>query len=338
MKFLSILFIFSLIIFNVSFAASDCPSIKTPFREIHLGTYGMHGFPEDDKLKCSDAIKVASIINYTKATLANSINTNFNFDLYFTNTSDNAFASIHLHIPKKLMIDSYSKHPIYTQPVWIHEYTHLVFNYNVSLRWKVFNYYNWYLTYTFETQLINFSLDKLDRLQSTPEIEKRKQLLEKNLAYYNKKINQFENDSNMPVSYEMYKLSLKYNELFSDIVAVSVMNNPNAISDAIRFTGLSSDFSQQFNYNRDFDDRRNQITRFEVDTEGAHNVLAAVRYHVWKYYLSNPNYTKYKSQVISKLLNAIIDEMKFMYQGKRNYDAKTLNQNLINRIDLSFTK
>jgi hypothetical protein len=335
MKF--ILFIALLSISN-AFAKSDCPQIKGPFSEVHLNTMGMWGLEESTKVNCSDAYKVANVINFTNEIIGNSLYTKIQYDLFFTGTSDNAFASIHLHVPLQLMVNSYSKHPKFTHPIWIHEYSHLLFNFNVSTKWQKYNKYNWYTTYYAEYQVLTYKLNILDQKQQTPLVKNQIIVLEKRLSFYEKKIENFENDPLMPPVYEFSQLTTKYSELFSDIVAVSVTHNPNAVSDALKLTGLSKDYSQHFIHNRDFDDRRNQLSHFDVDTQEPHNILAAVRYHIWKYYLSNPKYFKYRGVVISKLLNAIIYEMKLIDSGVRNYDAKTLNQRLINRINVTFSK
>lgn len=226
-------------------------------------------------------------------------------------TFDNAFFNprdISLNVPFQLMMGKYGKHPIHGIPVWAHEYGHAILNANLA------------------------------------------PLAGKWLSIIN---HQAEGDVGMPK--EIVDALIKpYHEFFADVVAVLYTGEGNCVARALYMTGFvanpegsphdcpnrdeschprnggKADIRNSLS-NRDFTDRSNELGRWRgVSARSAHNLLAPSRYHVYKYYLSNPAMANQRAKMIAVTLDAVIADVNRRLKRMKTENG-TLTQDSVNR-------
>jgi hypothetical protein len=148
-----------------------------------------------------------------------------------------------------------------------------------------------------------------------------------------------------------YRRKSPYDELFADIVAIMIMDDPQAISKALALNGKdqfegtpkevksATQFKKIENKRRDFSTHmnRNELKEFY----SPHGVFAEVRQFLWNEYLSRPEIRyRQKSLFISKALDSILNEIQWTideFEDLGYSDFPMINQHLIQRMrqDLS---
>ncbi len=263
-----------------------------------------------------------------------------------------------INVPMKIIFDGYGKHPIYTHAVWAHEYGHAIFGHNMKYALKDWaemdrnmkSYIEFMMKYTLRAtrlQKYAYELDQLKKAHSD-DLE-RINYLAKQIDQIQEQINAMEKESekfnDLNFHDDLNTFSGGYNELFADTVAVMHAGGKgDIIADSLFRTGLWEDKNyKSMIKNRDFTNRENRIERWKVVTE-EHDNFAPTRYHLYKYYIDNPIYRRYKGYVVYKLFISIKLEFEKYLPALNKIDMEDpdtivyLNKSLMKRIDEEFAK
>jgi hypothetical protein len=206
---------------------------------------------------------------------------------------DNAFfnpTDLSLNVPYQMVLNTYAKNPIASIPIWAHEFGHAV-------------------------------LDK-ELVAAAP---KWRAYIQRGLAP-----NAAAGTSDTVVD----DLVSGYHEFFADVIAVLYIGQGDAVAKALYFTGfivnpegkpgtcpnqelgcaprknLSNNERMLLTIPRDFTDRHNQIGTWRgSDPYEPHNLLAPARYHIWKYFLSNPLIMHQKGAIAAATIDAIMADI-----------------------------
>lgn len=203
---------------------------------------------------------------------------------------DNAFfdpSDISLNVPHQIMMGKYAKNPVHTIPVWAHEYGHAILDHN----------------------LLGIAPSWLKQ------VKKRAS-----------------EDAGSAIGILDFIVA-PYHEFFADVLTVLYTEEGSSVADALAMTGFlanpegsPTDCPNQSSpecrprnrtvdvqaslRNRDFTDRANQFGRWKpVRPDDIHNLLAPTRYHVWKYYLDNPEFRREKAKMAGIVVDAIIGDV-----------------------------
>lgn len=227
-------------------------------------------------------------------------------------TFDNAFFNprdLSLNVPYQLVMGDYSKNPVYGIPVMAHEYGHSILNANLA-------------------PLAGKWLSIIDQ-QATGNVSPPEEVLDALIA--------------------------PYHEFFADVIAVLYTGEGDCISRSLYMTGFvanpegrpgscpnSDDRCRPRNSSanvraalspRDFTDRSNQMGRWTgVDPRRIHNVLAPSRYHVYKYYLSNPVMAHQRGKLISVTLDAVIADVNRRLKRMRTEDGTLTRESVMREL------
>lgn len=250
-------------------------------------------------------------------------------------TYDNAYFSpndISLNVPYQLVLGEYAKNPVYGIPIWAHEYGHAVLDLNLrseAPKWR----------------------SQIRRYTARANDDERAYIFE--------------------------TLISSYHEYFADVVAVLYTGAGDAVAKSLYMTGFvanpegrpgkcpnkdpkcrprnnnSSDFRVAL-APRDFTNRGNQLPGWKgsVDPFDGHNVLAAARFHIFKYYISSPSMSHRKAEIAEIVLESIVDDvnrrMKRLIGTKGEItpeafnrelsDVVRVNQEFIQTLDAHFEK
>jgi hypothetical protein len=143
-----------------------------------------------------------------------------------------------------------------------------------------------------------------------------------------------------------YRRKSPYDELFADVVAIMIKDDPQTISKALSLNGkdhfigtpkelkLATQYKKIENKRREF---LTHITRYEnADFYSPHGVFAQVRQFLWESYLRRPEVRyRQRSLFISKTLDSILKELQWTldeYESLSNQDFQMLNDHLIQRL------
>ncbi len=272
-------------------AAPTCPEyMPVPFTKIETDIdLGDGDILRGEKITCKKIGIAADMIADLRKMLSPELATPARLVFRMVDTFDNAFfdpSDVSLNIPYQLVLDGYGKHPSKTIPVWAHEYGHAILDHNLA---------------EIAPQWIS-------------QIRKRA-------------------TKSAPASVDVLDAIMRpYHEFFADVVAVLYLEDASAVADALYFTGLianpegrpsacpntekncrpknSTVDLRLMSIGRDFADRSNQLGRWKgVEADDHHNLLAPARYHVWKYYLANPEIYREKSKMSGIIVDAIIGDV-----------------------------
>lgn len=386
---------------NSSFSL-QCPEVvPTVFQKIYQEEWGLLAqfeidgniYEEDtptlSNMACGQFEKLAIVIKKIHQKFGNYLKYPQYLTVNMVTRDSNAYNfSGHLNLPKEFFLYNRNfkllfKHPKFNIPIWAHEYGHSIFNQMmaaVSPRWKkmsslIFHYKNNILSFVekhnpllrscklkfFQLKKQGFTKKqaerKLYRECTAPILKLRKEVERQNVSL----------DQKMASFEPLMGASGSYNEFFADVIAVSLLNDGHAVHDSLHRSGLNYHRSPQQSLGRDFDTHKNDLDVLErmpahyVDS-GIHNLLSAVRAHVWKYYLSNPIYKKNIGLTVQKIFQAtaietfnfekIIRQNPMIYtllqypmedlqkpqQEKVKEIVYKMNKSLINTIDRQFEK
>lgn len=160
-------------------------------------------------------------------------------------------------------------------------------------------------------------------------------------------------------------LTNPYDELWADLLTVVFLKDPLAISKAITFTsaekakkirsfqrrlrpeGLPTDRERRPSHIKaESHDRLgnsyvriNDITRWGLSERlSDYSVLDPVKYHIWKYYLTNPIYRGDPKRLLSTVAKVLTKEIQTRGETAELYQLspREMNERLIKFIDLSF--
>lgn len=282
--------------------------------------------PIENSIGCDSFEKVASVLKAVQKKFQNYLIYPKSPTLNMVNTYNNAYNfSDHLHLPKKLLIAGLDKHPKHNVAVWAHEYGHSIFNHlmrKVSADWN--DYSRLVSGYKDSLHAINNKHNPLLRSchqkynemikSGMPSKEAKKALskdcVETIMALREKEIMLEQKANKLLAPYGALSFAAGgYNEFFADVIAVALLDDGAVIHDALYRSGLNYHKSAQKSLGRDFTTRKNDLDALKITPvtyieRESHNILSAVRRHVWKYYLSNPIYKKNIGETVQKIFKA----------------------------------
>ncbi len=275
-----------------AYAVLTCPGLTPrPFSSIDTSITDDDGKIIIGKnIDCSKVALGAKVVTGVQSMIAGDLPALPSISFRMVDQYDNAFFNpedISLNVPYQLVLNNYSKNPVYMIPVLAHEFGHAV-------------------------------LDKA--LQGT---------MPKWRSYVARKMTE-----NVGTPPELIQFILApYHEFFADVIAVLYTGAPDAVSKGLYMTGFmtnsegspkecpnksdpkcrprssKSDISGMTS-NRDFSDRSNQLGRWKgVSPDRPHGLLAPARYHVWKYYLSNPAIKNQKARLAAASARALMADL-----------------------------
>jgi len=350
-----------------------CPSVQpVPFSQIYVGALsGLMHLPEDKDpkfrkkappLSCGDIEEVAQVILSVNRMVGHYLPTPRSVELDFVRMEGNAFAAgaSLLHLPREVIFEELAKNPIFTRPVWAHEYGHAVFLFGLVEREPKMavlrDVYDRYIKLSLvmadlqdhRTRLANQDLkgcaDEACRIRVQAEID----ALGSRIAATDAERNAVENS--MPLELRvLHELASPYNELFADAVAVALTGRPNAVKDAIFRTRTWQKEGPEGNcYScRDFSARENSLQQWvawrarlkqrgestDLMPNSSHNLLAPARYHLWNRYMRNGWGRLQPGLFLSKVLDAIFETLNQPASGSSIADPVWVNQQFIDILD-----
>lgn len=281
---------------SVSFANADvaCPQyVPSPFAKIETKIEALDGSIITSKnIDCKKIGMGASLIDNVGKMLKTHIKMPNRLTFRMVDTYDNAYflsSDISLNVPYQLVLGDYAKNPVYGIPIWAHEYGHAILDLNL--------------------------------LSEAPKWRSQ-------IRKYSARANGEERE------YIFNTLLSSYHEYFADVVAVLYTGAGDAVAKSLYMTGFvanpegrpgkcpnsdpkcrprnnnSSDFRLAL-LPRDFTDRRNQLPGWKgnVDPFDGHNVLAAARFHIYKYYISSPGMNRRKAEIAEIVLESIVQDV-----------------------------
>lgn len=202
---------------------------------------------------------------------------------------DNAFfrpEDFSLNVPYQLTIENNLKNPVYTIPVWAHEFGHAVLD--ATLR------------------------DAMPKWRS---------IIQSGVS-----------PGGLNPAEVLHFLLSGYHEFFADVIAVLYAGRGDAVAKGLFFTGFvanpegapskcpnsdprcrvrnSKNDMSALSAARDFTDRSNQLGRWRgTRPDDDHNLLAPARFHIWKYYFSNPLIMHEKARLASATVDALMADL-----------------------------
>jgi hypothetical protein len=323
---------------STAFAALECPGLTPrPFSKIESHFTVPDGSGRVIQSKSIDCKKVAlgaKVVTDIQRMITPALLAPASIQFNMVDVYDNAFfypLDFSLNVPYQIIFDGYTKNPVFTVAVWAHEFGHAVFNQNIKEVTK-----KWYA----------FLKPRLDPSVGDPEDV-------------------------------VYAFVRAYNEYFADVIAVLYTGRGDSVAEGLHFTGLvanpegapskcanrsseecrprnntQNDMSK-ISTNRDFTERRNQLGTWRgINPANFHNVLAPARFHIWKYYLSNPLIKKEKARLAAATIDSIIADVNTRMlrvskmrggfnidnMNRELSDVQRINRDFIQTLDATFEK
>lgn len=275
--------------------------------------------------------------------------------LYTVKNYENAFYDSYsegIVTPYQLNVEGVSKHPKFTRGIELHEFGHSIFEANllsiVRNNEKMFKIVNEYFKVKGQFKkeaLVTVGYMVAEELAIGTEYENAIVLAHRAAE------NNFRDvvSSSTEKIVDTYVFSTQafgpYHEFFADVFAVIVTQDPDVIRKAIQFTAHSGDNQS----NRSFNLRPGK----RVFKFSPHDFFSLSRYHIYKYYLSNPEVRKKGVRwITSKTLESIRcaydlheklevqveKELETFKGNEERYLIERFNALLNNCIDIEFNK
>jgi hypothetical protein len=240
-------------------------------------------------------------------------------------TFDNAFFApedASLNVPYQIVLDHYSKNPVYSPAIWAHEFGHAILDATLAqlravAKWR--------------------SLIKRNLTDSAVEPGEAVQIL---LAPYHEffadVIAVLYMGNPQAVSDSLYMTGFMANPEGSPTTC------PNRSDPKCRPRNRQVDM-HLLATSRDFSDRHNQLGAWKgVDPRDDHNLLAPARYHIYKYYLSNALIKNQRGRLAGATVDAILtdlnERLKRVQALPGGFTAKNLSKEMgdVQRINSEF--
>jgi hypothetical protein len=269
----------------------SCPEyMPKPFSSIETRIEFDGKIYEGTKVDCEKIGTAARVVSEISDMLAPDLDVPASLMFRMVDAFDNAFFNpldLSLNMPFQIMFGKYSKHPTHTLPVLAHEYGHAILNVNLAKlapQWKN-------IIRQHAAESAGLPAEVLDFLVGP------------------------------------------YHEFFADVVAGLYTEEGDSVSHSLSVNGLIANLEgspsecpnreekcrprqtpatdmREYFANRDFTDRGNELSRWKpTRVEDIHSHLAPARYHVWKYYLSDPAIRHEKARIAAVIVDAIIQDV-----------------------------
>ena len=323
--------------------------VPSQFRQVLQENWGVltHFEPTEDifgeqvptitNVACEQFKKLAVLINKLKATYGNYLIYPRDVVVNMLSQDSNAYNfQGYLNLPLNFFVYNHKDKPLFKHhkhnfAIWAHEYGHSIFNQMMSRYSKKWQYLQKALM-KYRNVMVDFTAKHNPLLrvcyvkawqmrQKGATQEQINQALSRECI---QPLNKLREQSNLSVEKvnEVFmgpavfisSAAKAYNELFADIITVAYYQDGKVIHDALHRSGIKYHKSPHKSLGRDFTTHKNDLDVLERQPDhfiqaGEHNLLSAVRRHVWKYYLSNPIYKQKIGKVVQELFFAMASEI-----------------------------
>lgn len=339
MKLIQTAFILALVsssFASLAIADLSCPQyMPRPFSSIETQIdLGEGQIIVGKNIDCAKIGVGAKVVTGIQDMLGSELPTPSSIKFRMVDVYDNAFFNpedLSLNVPYQIALGNYTKNPVFSIPVWAHEFGHSVLD--ATLR------------------------------EAAP---KWRALIQRGII----------EDTSLNPADVLSDLIQGYHEFFADCIAVLYTGRGDAVAKGLYLTGFmtnpegsptecpnasspkcrprnSTSDPRALASDRDFTDRSNQLGHWKgTNPENAHNLLAPARYHIWKYYFSNPLVMHAKGKLAGATVDALMADLNRRLARLMNQpgginaenlrlekaDVQRINAEFINTIDATFKK
>jgi len=250
--------------------------------------------------------------------------------------------------PREGEMRKYYKNPIFSVPILAHEYGHLIFMENYSLRepiWRdLFGDYKKLVDEkTKELEAIQLEMNKVDEQPidgMTP--EQINELRAKWGELYQKYTDLLNEIFHLGDKFIVIaKKVTTYDEFFADVVAVIYTGDSSIIDRSVSFTRTLQGSNKYTKHSSESDKERNFKNQVKHDEDyEAHGYFSLAREGVWDSYLASPsNRTKKRGEIIEAIFAAVAGEASRILRSPTPVKMKTetawkeFNRSLLEAID-----
>jgi hypothetical protein len=246
-------------------------------------------------------------------------------------------------------LKKYHKSPSFSVPILAHEYGHLIFMENYTLRepiWRdAFETYKNLIPVLNEMQknrdALKKQMDDIFAQMKDPAVttERRIELIGKikSLGEEMSKISDQASALMKPVKAVM-EINTSYNEFFADVVAVLYTGKSGVIDGGVSFTRSLQGNNKFTKETKHSDTERNFENHLEHDGDyEGHGYFSLARNDIWNSYLVSPSYRARSGEIMTAVFDAVAKENSRILQNPIDMatDAnwKQLNQSLTDAIE-----
>lgn len=323
-----------------------CPGLSFQFAYIKEGlssTMSSGVVTPGKDVTCKDVEIVANVFSEI-TDIAKKANFTFKDKMglsFFAEYNNANYAYVEFNLPA-VFKDRYAKNPVFTKPIWAHEFGHYLFETHIvknnpllwvknemsSMYFRLVNeraaiYEEFFVKYNYdfdfsqsgtlfgggnyETIISNLTGDRANDFKQNflPRLEAIDSRAEglTDSGLNSQETQQLE---------ETRDLASAYSELFADFTAVLWSGDGKAIYTPLNMLGAKLPKTQMtYLKGRDFTERQNSLEDFRPGYMDFYNVLSPVRYHVWKYYINTPYGRTNKPKLMRIFFETIDKEMSF---------------------------
>jgi len=242
----------------------------------------------------------------------------------------------------------YHKNPVFSVPIMTHEYGHLIFMENYSLREPI-----WHdaldgskkavAEKTKELEAIQLEIDKAnDQMHRGGTSEQINEIFAK-IGDLTNKLGEVLNKINeLKAPFRAVHNAISpYNEFFADVVAVIYNGNSSSIDRSVSFTRKLQGSNKYTKSSLRSNEKRNFKNRVKHDEDyEAHGYFSLAREGVWDSYLASPsNRTNKRGEIIEAIFSAVAGEASRILRSPTPVEMKTetawkeFNRSLLEAID-----
>ena len=265
-------------------------------------------------------------------------------DFPFADVQGNDEFTIEAPLQFKL-VEGVLKHPVKSDPIFVHEYGHAIFETAIVNSKAVVSRLNDYIEVrplqkrSRELAIRLFQLISIPETVRTPRDLAEIRAIRTESKVLEEKINRF-----APAHGRFSEVIGSYHELFADVVAIALSQDPRAIFDAMFFQKAFKQLrgkKEEEAFRLNFDWRRfNGAPKIEDDESGVspHNLFATVRGELWRLYLSDPCYKPRMSVVLKTIADTMIEDALTEFELDLHTSVFARNEMLQKRLDNELPK
>ncbi|MBC7386264.1 MAG: hypothetical protein H7301_08920 [Cryobacterium sp.] len=283
-----------------AFAELVCPGLQPrPFSSIETKIDLGGGKIIDSKnIDCKKVAVGADMVTNIRKMLGKEVASPAQIKFRMVDQFDNAFFNpedISLNVPYKLVLGDYSKNPVYSIPVWAHEFGHAILDYNLAKMQP-----KWVATL-------------VKRMENRENIRRNSAgvvdyMLGSYHEFFADVVAVLYTGKGDIVSRGIYMTGFIANE--EGRPGLCPNSDPKCRP---RTRGHASGDNASMRVSltqRDFTDRSNELSRWTDPTPNdSHTALAPARYDLYKYYIANPLYRHQESTILAILGSAIVNDV-----------------------------
>ncbi len=291
----SVLSLFTILAAGSASAGLTCPGLTpVPFSTIDNSIdLGMGEIVQGKDIDCKKVAIGAQVVTGIQSMVAGQLPAPHSITFRMVDQFDNAFfdpSDISLNVPYQLVLNNYSKNPVYSPAVWAHEFGHSILDatltkINADAKWSA---------------LIAKTMDT--SVQSPEGVIQA--LLMPYHEFFADCIAVLYTGKPDAVAKGLYLTGFMANPEGSPTEC------PNKSSPKCRPRNNHASDPRVIATSRDFTERSNQLGTWRgVDPRDDHDLLAPARFHIWKYYFSNALVKSQKGKLAGATVDAILSDI-----------------------------